>query len=192
MAFQQYIRQVATPFSQDLADRLLAAAEAMAVEPGTIARVPGGDLVVDPGGLGDIPGRYAPYMTDEDLVLAFIATGETKPALTEWPVIPEELMSFGFKRAATMTAISTGRAILGKPRGPWLAALAAAGVASGVHGIYDAVNENRKEHSDYFIFIEMVARNLDPELRQPFIHVLGMRKEFRSDEGNPGTGSAAP
>lgn len=52
LAFRRYITQVVTPYSTVLAERLLGAAKNMWVHSGTIARVPGGELVVNPGGWG--------------------------------------------------------------------------------------------------------------------------------------------
>lgn len=132
-------------------------------------------------------------MTNEDLVLAFMATGRNRPAWTEWPVnVPEDLLSFEFAETAGMAVVAGIRASISPPKGPVSALLMAAGLASGAHGVYEAIDENNKEHSDYWIFVEMIYRYNHESLGPDFQAVMAIRREFRGDADNPGDGSSAP
>ncbi len=192
-AYEQFIRQVVPPYSQELADRLLEAAQAMAVEPGTISIVPGGELVVDPGGLGDVHGRYSPYMTDEDLALSFMARSDLVfPDLSMWPRgVPGDLLDTDFAVSAGFAVATIVRTAVSKPAGPWSAILAAAGIARSGKGLYDRVDDDSQEHSDYLLSVELVRRSNDEAFRDNFRAVWNIAKASVGDSDMPERTSSA-
>ncbi|NNG04018.1 MAG: hypothetical protein HKM95_07945 [Inquilinus sp.] len=193
-AYEQFIRQVVPPYSPELADRLLEAAQAMAVEPGTIAKVPGGELVVDPGGLGDVHGRYSPYMTDEDLALSFMARSDLVfPDLSMWPRgVPGDLLDTDFAVSAGFAVATIVRTTVSKPPGPWSAILTGAGIARSGKGLYDKIDNNNQEHSDYLLSVELVRRYNDEMFRKNFEIVWNIAKDSEGTSDMPGQTSSAP
>lgn len=77
-----------TPRDPDLARQLVAAARAARVPPGTMLRTPSGGVVLEPGGLGGISAEAVPFLSADQLVLAWLALEPTRDALPGANTVP--------------------------------------------------------------------------------------------------------
>ncbi len=77
-----------TPRDPDLARQLVAAAHAARVPPGTMLRTPSGGVVLEPGGLGGISAQAVPFLSADQLVLAWLALEPTRDSLPAADTVP--------------------------------------------------------------------------------------------------------
>lgn len=176
-ALVQYIGRVVTPFDQLAGLRLQEAVMALSVGPDRVA---------------EIPGRFAAFLSDEQLINAAIGRGLDRLNYSSEPRKPAGLD--GVDHAVGASGVGLGFVGVATASGPGLLVAAGLGLVASAAGYAMAIDDANDEHNNYLIQMEIYHRVHNPQIRRGGIRrldkVLRPRPAGNSANNGDGAGGA--